>query len=258
MLIGLGVSGFTSFAYEVYWTRSLVFVLGNSTYALTTMLSAFLTGIALGSYLVRYPLRRFRDGAVLFALTEILIGLSAASALPLMFSVADPLKMSGFVLSTSERVFPLIFTGFGVAFLVMFIPALLIGATFPLAGQVWVRDPRRTGASVGLVYAVNTMGNVLGALAPGVILLALLGIQKGILLMAVLNVSLGLVIVSLRWMPSPPRPALRLVQLVLVGACGPYAKPGPAAFPVPVGGRKPPDSNPVLPRRPDRHDQGFQ
>lgn len=236
VLIGLGVSGFTSFAYEVYWTRSLVFVLGNSTYALTTMLSAFLTGIALGSYLVRFPLRRFRDRAVLFALTEILIGLSAASALPLMFSVADPLKMSSFVLSTSDRVFPLVFTGFGIAFLVMFIPALLIGATFPLAGQVWVRDPRRTGASVGLVYAVNTVGNVLGALAPGLILLALLGIQKGILLMAVLNISLGLVIISLRWIPSPPRPALRLLPLALVALAALTLSRAPLHFQFPSEG----------------------
>ena len=46
-MIGLGLSGFTSFAYEIYWTRSLVFLMGNSTYAVTTMLTAFLVGIAL-------------------------------------------------------------------------------------------------------------------------------------------------------------------------------------------------------------------
>ena len=54
VLFGLCLSGFTSFAYEIFWTRSLVFVLGNSVYALSTMLSAFLTGIALGGWLARW------------------------------------------------------------------------------------------------------------------------------------------------------------------------------------------------------------
>jgi len=66
ILIGLGISGFTSFAYEIYWTRSLVFILGNSTYALTTMLSAFLSGIALGGYLIRFFLKGALDRSVIF------------------------------------------------------------------------------------------------------------------------------------------------------------------------------------------------
>ena len=61
VIVGLGISGLTSFAYEIYWTRSLVFILGNSTYALSTMLSAFLTGIALGGYLVRFAIQRERN-----------------------------------------------------------------------------------------------------------------------------------------------------------------------------------------------------
>ena len=52
ILLGLGISGFTSFAYEIYWTRALILVVGNSTYAFVTILSAFLTGIALGGWSV--------------------------------------------------------------------------------------------------------------------------------------------------------------------------------------------------------------
>jgi len=214
VLFGLGLSGFTSFAYEIYWTRSLVFILGNSTYALTTMLSAFLTGIALGGYLVRFPLRRFADRVALFGMTQVLLGISSALALPLLFGVADPLVLGGYLQGASDRVYPFLFGGFGIAFLVMLVPAMLIGATFPLAGQVCVNDLRRTGASVGRVYAVNTVGNVLGALAPGVVLLDLLGIQKGILAMATLNVALGLVVLSLRWARRLASPALRMALLL--------------------------------------------
>jgi len=216
ILFGLGLSGFTSFAYEIYWTRSLVFVLGNSTYALTAMLSAFLTGIALGGYLVRFLLGRIKDACVVFGWTQVLLGVFSALALPLLFSISDLQNLSQYLINTSGQVFPLILAGFGTAFLVMLVPAILIGATFPLAGHIGVSDPHRTGTSVGRIYAINTLGNVLGALLPGFILLNWLGIQKGILAMAILNAALGFVILFLRLAPSNRHPVWRLALPVLV------------------------------------------
>ena len=81
-----------------------------------------------------------------------------------------------------------------VALILMLLPATLIGATLPLAGYIFVTDLRCTASIVGKVYAVNTIGNVLGALVPGLLLLPLMGIQKGVLSMAALNVALGLVV----------------------------------------------------------------
>jgi spermidine synthase len=211
ILFGLGLSGLTSFAYEIYWTRSLVFILGNSTYALSTMLSAFLLGIALGAYLLRFLLNRIRDRAVIFGWIQVLLGLVSALALPMLFLVADPQALNQMISQASGQVFPLIVAQFGVSFLVMLVPAVLIGATFPLVGDMAVEDLRATGSSVGRVYAVNTLGNVLGALLPGFILLNWLGIQGGILTMAVLNITLGFMILSLRLLGGSHNPAWRLV-----------------------------------------------
>jgi spermidine synthase len=197
ILIGLGISGFTSFAYEIYWSRSLVFILGNSTYALTTMLSAFLCGIAIGGYLIRFVLRYMSDRLLTFGFLQVFLGIFSALALPLLFSFSDPQSLNEYLLGSADQVFTLIFTSFGVAFLVMLIPAILIGATFPLVGQILVKDLHRTGSQVGRIYAINTIGNVLGALLPGFILLELLGIQKGILAMAALNVILGFIVLVL-------------------------------------------------------------
>lgn len=197
ILIGLGISGFTSFAYEIYWTRSLVFILGNSTYALTTMLSAFLCGIAIGGYLIRFVLRYMSDRVLTFGFLQIFLGIFSALALPLLFSFSDPQSLNEYLLGSADQVFTLIFSSFGVAFLVMLVPAILIGATFPLVGQIVVRDLHKTGSQVGRIYAINTIGNVLGALLPGFILLELLGIQKGILVMAALNVLLGFIVLVL-------------------------------------------------------------
>jgi spermidine synthase len=211
ILLGLGISGFTSFAYEIYWTRSLVFILGNSTYALTTMLSAFLTGIALGGYLIRFFMHRIKDRVALFGWIQVALGLFSALALPLLFSISDPQAMNQYLIRTAGEVYTLIFVRFGVAFLVMLVPAIFIGTTFPLAGQIGVKDRRAAGTQVGLVYAVNTLGNVLGALLPGFVLLNWLGIQKGILAMAVLNTGLGLLILFLRLTHPSRHRAWRLV-----------------------------------------------
>jgi spermidine synthase len=211
ILFGLGLSGFTSFAYEIYWTRSLVFILGNSTYALTTMLAAFLTGIALGGYGVRFLLRRHWDRPVIFGWVQILLGIFSALALPILFSTADPQSLNQYLLRTSDQAVPLMLSGFGVAFLVMLIPAVLIGATFPIVGQIAAKDSDKTGAMVGKVYAINTLGNVAGALLPGLFLLNWLGIQKGILAMATLNMCLGFLVLALRLLRPPARPVWRFV-----------------------------------------------
>jgi spermidine synthase len=214
ILIGLGISGFTSFAYEIYWTRSLVFILGNSTYALTTMLSAFLTGIALGGYLIRFLLGPIKDRAVIFGCIQVFLGVFSALALPLLFSIGDIRSLSQYLIGTSSEALPLIFSGFGLAFLVMLVPATLIGTTIPLVGQIGVRNLRETGSSVGKIYAVNTLGNVLGSLLPGFILLNWLGIQRGILAMAVLNVTVGFTILFFRLARSPRNPVSGLALTV--------------------------------------------
>lgn len=56
----MALSGIASLALEVIWTRVLVLVFGTSTYAFATMLSTFLVGMALGSFLAR-PAGRLRS-----------------------------------------------------------------------------------------------------------------------------------------------------------------------------------------------------
>lgn len=191
LLFAFFVSGFTSFAYEIFWTRSLVFLLGNSTYAFVTMLTAFLSGIALGGYLARFFVDRLTDPMRVFAWIEILIGLSAAVAMPLLTFVVYSDAVQGLFRTGSASWLSLFLCRFGISLLVMLIPTLLIGATLPLVGRIYVKSLHQTGKDVGKIYAVNTMGNILGAFVPGFFLLPLLGINKGVLCMALLNLVVG-------------------------------------------------------------------
>ena len=193
-----GLSGFASFAYEIFWTRALVHLMGNSTYAFTMMLAAFLSGIALGGFLIRFVVDRYALGLKTFAWLQILIGATSAAALPLLFWLVQSPTVRDTLLGFASRSGMLILSHFLVSLLVMLVPATMIGATFPLVGRIYVKDLRRTGADVGKIYAVNTLGNVFGALAPGFVLLPLFGIQKGVVLMSVLNISVGLFILLAR------------------------------------------------------------
>jgi spermidine synthase len=237
VLLGLGISGFTSFAYEVYWTRSLIFVLGNSTYALSTMLAAFLSGIALGSYAIRFVIDRFGDRVVIFGWIQVLLGVLSALALPLLFSIGDPQSLHRSVAGLSSQVSTLVLTTFGVSFLVMLLPATLIGATFPIVGQLAVRQLSRAGASVGRVYAINTAGNVLGALLPGLVLLAWLGIQRGILAMATINIALGMLVLSIRLFGRSHHPAWKAVLPIVLLGCVALLMQVPVNFQFPSHGQ---------------------
>ncbi len=60
VLYGIGASGFCALGYEILWTRMLTLVVGTSVYSFTTMLVAFLAGIALGSQAYGLTQRRGR------------------------------------------------------------------------------------------------------------------------------------------------------------------------------------------------------
>ncbi|RLB67709.1 MAG: hypothetical protein DRH08_02945 [Deltaproteobacteria bacterium] len=199
LLFIFAMSGLASFSYELFWTRSLVFILGNTTYAFTLMLTAFLSGIALGGYGIRFIADSVKSRLQLFAIIEIFIGLLSAASLPLLFYILESESIQSFISRMSSQFGLLVLSESMVALLLMLLPATLIGATLPLMGRIFVRDLRHTGTTVGKVYAVNTLGNVAGALLPGLFILPLMGIQKGILLMAGLNICLGAMVMVCRW-----------------------------------------------------------
>ncbi len=196
LLGGFALSGVTSFAFQVLWTRALVFYVGNSTYAFTIILTTFLVGIAVGGYLVRFFVDRLTDPMRCFAWVQLGIGLSAVAAMPLLnLAVGSTGLISWFAALELHWVSTLVMR-FVISFILVLVPTILVGMTFPLVGKILVTDLDRTGEYVGKVYAVNTLGNIVGALLPAFILIPLLGINKGILAMAGVNVAIGIVLLA--------------------------------------------------------------
>ncbi len=100
--------------------------------------------------------------------------------------------------------------------LVMFIPTVLLGMTFPLVARLFTQSLYRVGSGVGSSYAANTVGAVLGAFAGGFILIPNLGVQNTIIFAVVMNLLIGAwLVISDPKLSFVPRYALGLAVLVL-------------------------------------------
>jgi len=191
------VSGFTGLIYEVVWTRLLTLVLGNTHYSITTVLTTFMAGLALGSFLGGRWVDRHGNPLVMYAVLEGAIGIYCL-LIPFLIDLALPVFKQIYVhFSDSYTLASLI--RFAVCGLILIVPASFMGATLPVLGKFVSDDPDIIGQEVGTLYAVNTFGAVIGAFASAFILMRTLGVSMTIWLAAALNLGIAAVIlVSLK------------------------------------------------------------
>ncbi|HEV3497552.1 MAG TPA: fused MFS/spermidine synthase, partial [Actinomycetes bacterium] len=159
------ISGFVSLALEVLWTRMLAEGTGSSIYIFTTILAIFLLGIAIGSFLYRRFSRP--EGERLGTLGLCLAGVG-------VLAQATVVLGSGMVGHVP----------FVVRTVVVLLPAtVLMGYAFPLAGRLATPSAEAAGGSVGLLYAANTGGSILGSFSAAFVLAGTLGTNGSILLL---------------------------------------------------------------------------
>ncbi len=188
-------SGACGLAYQVLWMRQLSYVFGVTAYAASTVLAAFMTGLALGSWLAGPLLLRVKRPLRAFGAAEIVIGLSALAtpaALDLASAVYRAIYAAApdaFGLQTAAR--------FVCAFLVLLIPTLLMGLTLPLLSASSLVRGARASARIGALYAANTAGAVSGTLLTGFVLIGAVGIRRTFLAAAALNTVVGLLAIAL-------------------------------------------------------------
>ena len=190
VLWAFALSGFCALSYEVLWTRILVFFLGSTTYAFSTMLAAFLFGIGMGSFAFSWIVDRLKSLVNIFGIVQIAIGLTAVALIPAfggLYAISSMFQS----ISGGGR-----FWVFASCVIVMSVPTLLMGVSFPLVVRIFTVKTSRLGRSIGNVYAVNTVGAILGAFSAGFILIPLIGIRASIVLVAMLNAAVGFVLIS--------------------------------------------------------------
>lgn len=161
------LSGAAALIYQVVWQRSLFALYGVNVEAVTIVVSAFMLGLGLGSFLG--GLLSKRPGAPLpawFACIELGIGAFGLISLKLFHLV-------GQATAGAQG-----FSTFALSFALVLVPTLLMGSTLPMLVAYSVRASHNVGRSVGMLYFINTLGSAIASIAAGIWLLRLLG-QSG-------------------------------------------------------------------------------
>ncbi|MFQ5961857.1 MAG: fused MFS/spermidine synthase, partial [Candidatus Methylomirabilales bacterium] len=194
LLVCFFLSGAAGLVYEVVWTRMAGLVFGNTVYAVTTVLAAFFSGLALGSYLLGPIADRAKGHVHLYGLMEIGVGLYGLST-PLLFGFVETIYLTAYQAGRENL---LVFTLFQflLVFLILVVPTTLMGGTLPILSRYFVRGEREIGYGVGAIYALNTAGAVVGTIGAGFLLLPVMGVGDTIWLTATLNVGIGLLSVA--------------------------------------------------------------
>ena len=192
VLVVYALSGFCALAYQVLWTRVLVFFLGNTTHAFAVMLTTYLLGLALGSFIFAKFLDKRKHLLTLLAFIEVFIGLFALSSIWGFTELWSMLNNIYATLGTDWSA--LIVTRYIGSFLIMFIPTLLMGIAFPLVNKIYTKNLNGLGHGIGNIYSANTLGSIVGSFMAGFILIPAIGITKSIMLIALVNLILGAVV----------------------------------------------------------------
>jgi spermidine synthase len=208
VLWGIGVSGFCALGYEVLWSRILTIVVGASVYSFTTMLVAFLAGIAIGSEAYGLFPKFFKvkdkgmDRSVLwFGGVQVIIGVTALLVTIYIRDIpANSIRIQNYFLGIGISSFGMrVWSNFALALSYMVVPAFFMGVAFPLAGKIHAEYKKMVGSAVGEILAYNTVGAILGAATSGYVMVYLFGIERSLQMLIVINIGFGLLILlSLR------------------------------------------------------------
>jgi spermidine synthase len=216
----LFVSGAAGLVYQVAWVRLLGLTFGVTVFAISTVLAAFMGGLALGSFFGGRRADSTARPLKVYGLVELGVGLTALltpwafgalqSTYASVSTVVDPAQAP--LIAGAVRAV--------LAFTVLLVPTALMGATLPLAvrgvrGARIEDDPTRGDTwAMALLYATNTTGAIVGCLASGFILIGGLGLSETIVVAAIANAVAGLgalllqrVLIDRRAAPSSRRVA---------------------------------------------------
>jgi spermidine synthase len=184
--------GFSAMLFEIALMKLLPLIVGSSTQSFSLMICAFITGLAAGSAtfgasFARRPARPATMGTLM-----LVVGLLFMVSLPLYNHLPAIYVAVRSWARVPYGVFQTI--GFGMCFAVMFLPTFFLGGVLPAAAELVARRDT-IGRDVGRLYAANTIGNILGTIATGLVLVPSIGFKRTMEVGVALNVLSGLTLV---------------------------------------------------------------
>ncbi len=203
MFVASGVSGLI---YEIVWLRKLALVFGSTVQATSTVLTAFMGGLALGSWALGRYVDRHPSPLKLYAYLEVGIAVSTAVAMLGLLPVLDGAYVAVASLSPAAEGASVVVAGgpgvltlrFVMAVLLLIVPTTLMGGTLPVMTRFLVTSTTDLGQQIGRLYALNTVGAMMGCALAGFVMIRSLG-EATTVAVAVAN---NLAVAAVAWMVS--------------------------------------------------------
>jgi len=183
-------SGFSALIYQVAWVRILSVSFGTTIYAISAVLTIFMAGLALGSYLFGRWIDRFPRPLLVYGSLELALAVYVALlvvGMPWIQEMTASLLRGRDLSHTSTSLIK-----FAIAGLVLLAPTTLMGGTLPVLAKFVTRSSQTIGKWLGLLYGLNTLGAVFGSLVAAYVLILWLGVNGAILLAAFISALVGL------------------------------------------------------------------
>ena len=184
-------AGMASLMDQVLWMRQLGLIFGTTLQSVSTVLAVFMAGLALGSYLFGKMADKTKNPLRLYALLQMGIG-AYVMLTPLIFMGLNSAQVSIYaslpVGSAGVTIIRVL-----LSFLVLIVPATLMGGTLPVIAKYFVRRRDELGGGVGNLYFINTLGAVLGAFLAGFFLIPYIGVLASTFLAASIDLAVGVI-----------------------------------------------------------------
>ncbi|MFL2916109.1 MAG: fused MFS/spermidine synthase [Nitrospinia bacterium] len=207
------ICGFTALAYEVLWTRLLVFSIASTVYSFSMMLTVFLLGIFLGSLLLIPLASRIHNIRTALLVLQASTGLYVLGSLYGIESILST-PWNGYNLANPAAAFLRYFKDSAG---LMLLPTLLLGMCFPLLIKVVAEGHQNIGKATGQIYSANTLGAIFGSLFAGFLFLPNLGSQISLTMVATLNLLTAVLLFrNGNYMSQTIRKGLTVVFVALV------------------------------------------
>src|SRR5215467_15978570 len=173
-------SGMPALVYQIVWQRALFAIYGVNAESVAVVVTAFMVGLGIGSFVGGRLSARFPEhGILIFGLAELGVALFGLVSLRVFHWTAAFTAGTNLALTTL------------FSLLLLFVPTVLMGATLPLLVEHLVVRTSRVGTSVSTLYFVNTFGSAVACYLCATLLLRNFGQSGSVALAACVNTAVG-------------------------------------------------------------------
>ncbi|MGI9628148.1 MAG: fused MFS/spermidine synthase [Longimicrobiales bacterium] len=195
LLFAYFLSGGAGLIYELVWSRYLALFVGHSAEAAVLVIAMFLGGMSVGAFLVGHRSPRVRNPLKAYVIIELVLAVVGLAFHALFILATDLAYDVLFPVLPGPRTVQLF--KWGIAAPMVFLPSVLLGATFPLMAAGVVRAfPEKTGRTLSLLYFLNSLGGAVALLVAGFALIRAFGLPGTSAAAAALNVSAAVLVAT--------------------------------------------------------------